>query len=233
MAIDALRLRNVIQLLGILSMLFFNCCLIEHEPSTSRSISHCTLRRRRHPNTSDEDSACCDGRLRCVTKLYCRLLLLCPFDGAWWSITDTSVAMWRKRHTFWKSWTFPYRCTLYHCCILARHGFLDQTAVRWIWVSRSIVHVVRIIYQFSWAIFHVVGANPKMKSKIRSINMLTIASLITYSYVSMVSNHDLPVEIWLLFLHWCDDPSLSSQNSDFLVIYSPIDSIASYCCSSS
>lgn len=28
------------------------------------------------------------------------------------------------------------------------------------------VHVVCITYQISWAIFHVVGANPKMKSKI-------------------------------------------------------------------
>ena len=52
-----------------------------------------------------------------------------------------------------------------------------------------------IIYQISWAIFHVVGANPKMKSNIGSIDMLPITLLITYSYVSMVPNHDLPVEI--------------------------------------
>ena len=211
---------------------YFNCCLVEHEPSTSRSISRCTLGRRRPPSTSDEDSASYNGGLWSISRLYCKFTIACPFDETR-SIADTSVAMWRD--TFRKSSTFPYRCALYYCCILAGHDFLDQTALRWIWVSRSIVHAVRIIYKISWAIFHVVGANPKMKSKLSSIDTLPIALLITYSYVSMVPDHDLPVEIRLLFLHWSDDPGLSSQSSDFLVKFTQplIPSIASYCCSSS
>jgi hypothetical protein len=35
--------------------------------------------------------------------------------------------------------------------------------------------------------------------------------LITDSYVSMVPDHDLPIEIRLFFLHWSNHPSLSSE----------------------
>lgn len=149
----------------------------------------------------------CDGSVNYAVSNCCALW--------WWCIIYHLCAfleLWRKRYTFPTCWTFPYCCALCHCCILVRHDFLDQTVVRRIWVSCSVISCsASFIYQVSWAIFHVVGANPKMKSRIFSINMLPIVLLIIYSYVPMVSDHDLPVEVWLLFLHWSDDPGLSLE----------------------
>lgn len=79
---------------------------------------------------------------------------------------------------------------------MALHAFLVQTALHRIWVSRSVVHAMLPSFMVvSWAVFQVIGANPKVKSKTVSIGALPIVLLITYSHVSMVPGHDLPVEI--------------------------------------
>jgi arylamine N-acetyltransferase len=60
--------------------------------------------------------------------------------------------------------------------------------------------VKQLYAEFGWAIFHVVGANPQMKS--RPFNLLpNILQQTKRSDVSMVPNHDMPDQVRLLLLH--------------------------------
>ena len=58
----------------------------------------------------------------------------------------------------------------------------------------------------SWAIFHVVGANPAMKSVYLAAQMPILSDVDQMlSDVSVLSDHDLPPQIRLLLLHWCNN----------------------------
>lgn len=77
------------------------------------------------------------------------------------------LEMWWTRYSLEESWTPPNRCPVCYCCFMACHAFLDQATLCGIWVG--LCHfVANGAHQNSWAIFHIVGANPKMKSKMAS-----------------------------------------------------------------
>jgi len=65
--------------------------------------------------------------------------------------------------------TFPHCRPVRNWCIVVDDDVLGQGALFRIWVSRftprSLFSVRYSREYLSWAIFHVVGANPKMKSK--------------------------------------------------------------------
>lgn len=60
----------------------------------------------------------------------------------------------------------------------------------------------------SWAIFHVVGANPAMKSESLMILPPLLLELAYCSDVSVIPDHDLPSQVRFLLLHWCNNPGM-------------------------
>jgi hypothetical protein len=59
----------------------------------------------------------------------------------------------------------------------------------------SMIYFVRELYhEFGWAVFHAIGADPRMKGTIPVVGPLSVR-LISSRNVQMVPNYDLPTQI--------------------------------------
>lgn len=150
MAFDALRLRNIIQLFGILS---------EWIPAINTSPQlHCRLTNSWPPfysipwgshslcGTSNPPNTDCASIIRwlwCVNKLHRTSDVYLSKSSL---IARCCLELWWTGNVVDPNKSFPRCYSLYHRCIVVLYVILDQTAIQWIWVGHSLRSILKTLF---------------------------------------------------------------------------------------
>lgn len=108
-----------------------------------------------------------ETRTALVTDAQCsdNVCYITSFDAA--CFTERTIELWYS--TLEQNQTIPDCYSMHYWRVLVLPALLDQAIVRRIWVGWSFSFTgfyPMLNGNCSWAIFHVVGANPKMKSEL-------------------------------------------------------------------
>lgn len=213
MAFDALRLRNVIQLVGILraypqSILAVLCARLD-VPLGLFQFSMLRLSSWPRCKSTKRIRLWSQNLVRIGRKTTSYVSSICSMECARLSFAATE--RWWPRNALADCSSFPNRGSCRHCGSVAPDDLVRPSAVLRVWVSAS-HHCLALsgVDSCSWAIFHIVGANPAAKSECTVLSHMLhwLTECCLRSNVPVLPGHYLSTEVRLLRVHRCHDAGL-------------------------